>query len=77
LILQSQNKDVFAKRMEGNNLRATGRTFLRLLMTKSLALQCSWSGFNHARRREKIAFSNHVICDFYQGKQVKTYILFM
>ena len=50
LILQSQIKGIFAKSIEGNDLKATGRTFLRILMTKSSALQFSWSGLKLPER---------------------------
>ena len=47
---------------------ATGRFFIKVSMTKKLAMEFSWSGMGPGRIMCNNSFQRHRVFDFFKGK---------
>jgi len=63
-----QDIAALASKVIGVSLRDTVRTFICMVLGKSLALQFSWSGLAEKRKPLKLVFKDHAIYELLQSK---------
>ena len=63
-----QDVKVIGKKINHKDLRGSVRLFLRLLMTKDLAMKYSWSGFGAGRKKTKLSFKDTEAFGLLKGK---------